>query len=442
MLVIARLTNPLKLSNCSYFLNIWSPMKSLVTEEIRQPMMKDDTEHVRQPMLRASTRNVFFPNLDGLRFLCFLSVFMCHIFTSNYNHINSSNVVIGLRRFFANGILGVNFFFVLSGFLITYILLTEQRTYGKVHVLQFWLRRALRIWPLYFACVLFGFLIFPMLRHMAGMPEDLNASPEYYIAFAGNIDVVKRQAWPVAHTLGVLWSVAIEEQFYFLWPILLVVINRKWLPLVFAGIIGGSIAFRAIYDSYFMHEHHTLSCMGDMAVGGLGAYLAQNKKVVERITDLAKWKIVVIYVVFAGIYFFREELLRSTHYSRVIERSVIAAIVLMIILEQNFARNSLFKLSRFKTISKLGTITYGMYCIHFLAIFIVTNLTIRYHLNSEVWEVLILEPIASLGLTIIISKFSYRFFESWFLRMKERFSFVTKVPEEQHTRSEQWIQKN
>jgi peptidoglycan/LPS O-acetylase OafA/YrhL len=109
----------------------------------------------------------------------------------------------------------------------------------------------------------------------------------------------------------------------------------------------------------------------------------------------------------------------------------------MIILEQNYARNSFFKLSDFKTLSKLGTITYGMYCLHFFAIFVVTNLTLRYHLNSEVWEVVILEPLASLVLTIIISKLSYRFFESWFLSLKERFSFITKESDKKCSATEQ-----
>jgi peptidoglycan/LPS O-acetylase OafA/YrhL len=272
---------------------------------------------------------------------------------------------------------------------------------------------------------------------MAGMPEDLNASPGYYLAFLGNIDIVKREAWPVAHTLGVLWSVAIEEQFYFIWPILLVIINRKWLPLLFILIIGGSIVFRAVYDSFFIHEHHTFSCIGDMAFGGLGAYLVQNTKVVSWITNVARWKIAFTYIAFAGIYFFRDELLLSFYFSRIFERSIIAAIILMIILEQNYARNSFFKLSDFKTLSKLGTITYGMYCLHFFAIFVVTNLTLRYHLNSEVWEVVILEPLASLVLTIIISKLSYRFFESWFLSLKERFSFITKESDKKYSATEQ-----
>ena len=83
-------------------------------------------------------------------------------------------------------------------------------------------------------------------------------------------------------------------------------------------------------------------------------------------------------------------------------------------------------MSKYKTLSKLGTITYGMYCLHTVAILIVTNLTFRFELNIKVWHVLLLEPTMSFIITIILSTISYRYYESWFLRLKDRFSFITR----------------
>ena len=95
---------------------------------------------------------VSFPSLDSLRTLCFVSVFFYHgVFTTD-PALQADPVWHAIKYgFFANGNLGVNVFFVLSGFLITYLLIVERVHIGKVDVPRFWTRRALRIWPLYYA---------------------------------------------------------------------------------------------------------------------------------------------------------------------------------------------------------------------------------------------------------------------------------------------------
>jgi peptidoglycan/LPS O-acetylase OafA/YrhL len=167
------------------------------------------------------TKKVYFENLDGLRFLCFLSVFFFHSFHTDYASIQSSNLYHFIRRdLFGNGNLGVNFFFVLSGFLITYLLIEEKRLNGQIDIKKFWIRRILRIWPLFYFCVVFGFYIFPFLKTAFGQHPNETASIGYYLTFTNNFDFIKK-GLPDASILGVLWSVAIEEQFYFVWPIVL-----------------------------------------------------------------------------------------------------------------------------------------------------------------------------------------------------------------------------
>ncbi len=113
---------------------------------------------------QALTTRIFFPNLDGLRFFCFLSVFFFHAFGSTkYADVSQTELYWLLKKLlFENGVLGVNFFYVLSGFLITYLLIVEKEQFLKIKIGNFYIRRALRIWPLYFFCVLFGFFIFPV----------------------------------------------------------------------------------------------------------------------------------------------------------------------------------------------------------------------------------------------------------------------------------------
>ncbi|MBK9047445.1 MAG: acyltransferase [Bacteroidetes bacterium] len=111
------------------------------------------------------SKKVYFENLDGLRFLCFLSVFFFHSFHTEYDFIKDNPVYTFIKKdLFGNGNLGVNFFFVLSGFLITFLLIEEKKLNRQIDLRNFWIRRILRIWPLFYFCVFFGFVMFPMIK--------------------------------------------------------------------------------------------------------------------------------------------------------------------------------------------------------------------------------------------------------------------------------------
>lgn len=369
------------------------------------------------------TKKILFENLDGLRFLCFLSVFLSHSFHSDYDKIyNSETYYFFKEEIFGNGNLGVNFFFVLSGFLITYLLIEEKKQFGKIHLKQFWIRRMLRIWPLYYFAVLFGFFVFPILKTAFGQVPNETANLEYYLLFLSNFDLLNNGI-PDASILGVLWSVSVEEQFYLVWPIVLYFLPVKRYWIVFLLVIAGSIIFRLIDPSDSFRENHSLSCMGDLAVGALGAWLIlRNDQLISIITNLSRWAIAFIYLTFLSFYFFRDELIYTMPFIVSFERILIAGTVLLIILEQNHARNSFFKMARFKLLSGLGRISYGLYCLHFLGILVAMTVTKKLGLYSHLWIVMIV----SLTVTIIMSYLSFRFFERPFLKLKERFAFFTR----------------
>ncbi len=379
---------------------------------------------------RARTKT-YFENLDGLRFFCFLSVFFFHSFISENAGVNASGVYQFVKTgLFGNGNLGVNFFFVLSGFLITYLLIKEKRSTKKINIPHFWTRRILRIWPMYYAIVFLGFIVFPFAKHLMGGVPNETANPWYYIGFISNFDLINnfdlathKVILPDSQGLGVLWSVAIEEQFYFAWPIILSFfpVKRYWIP--FSIIIAGSLAFRAMNDVPHLHELHTLSCIGDMTIGAFGAWLIlESSRFKSKIERLSKTAILFAYLGFVLIYLFRTDLLLFSHMTRVIERPLLAIIMLIIILEQCYARNSFYKMSKLKFPTRLGLVTYGLYCIHFIVISATTAITNLAGLNKHVWQVLFLEPAVSLGLTIAISLWSYKYFESPFLKLKTKFS--------------------
>ncbi len=377
-------------------------------------------------MLRTNltVNKTYFENLDGLRFFCFLSVFFFHSFHTDLPEIKASPAFNFVKHdLFGNGFLGVNFFFVLSGFLITYLLVKEKKSKGSINIIHFWIRRILRIWPLYFACVFYGFVIFPYTKTLAGGVPSETANPWYYLAFISNFDYIKK-GLPDATGLGVLWSVSVEEQFYLAWPLILSLfpVRKFWIPLVI--ILAGSLVFRFFNDVPILHEMHTFSCIGDMALGGLGAFLVlEFPSFKQRLHNLPRWLIIIVYAVFVFVFFFRDEFMLGSFFARVFERIFISSLMLFIILEQCYAENSFFKMGNFKFVSWLGLITYGLYCIHFIVISTSNALIGKLGFNTKVWEVVYLETIVSLLITIAVSLLSYRFFEKPFLMLKERFSF-------------------
>ena len=376
----------------------------------------------------------YFENLNGLRFLCFLSVFFYHCFDTEFNQISTSHIYRFVKYgMFSNANLGVNFFFVLSGFLITFLITKEKKLNGTISITKFWTRRVLRIWPLYFFAVFFGFVVFPVLKSFFGQMSSETASIWYYLTFLNNFDVIQKGV-PDASNLGVLWSIAVEEQFYLVWPVILsaLLIRRYWLA--FVAVIAISWIYRMLNDVGILYHYHTLSCIGDMAIGALGAWLvSESSKFKSAIVNLSAYQIGIIYLAFTLVFFFRAQLFYELYAIRVIERSVIAFVILLIILEQCYARNSFFKLSNFRLISGLGIISYGLYCFHLIGILFAKTVTHILGYNTELWQVLLLIPAVALIISIAISKVSYVYFEKPFLKLKdERFSWRRKLEVEDH----------
>lgn len=386
-----------------------------------------------QPTPTQQTR-IFFPNLDGLRFICFFAVFMHHCYLSffSYTQESSPGFFKAQSFLFEFGTLGVNFFFVLSGYLITYLLIKEKEFTGTIHVGNFYVRRILRIWPLYFLCLFIGFVVFAMLKKMGGEVSHESANPWYYIFLAGNFDYMN--TWPEkpdAILLSVLWSVCVEEQFYLTWPVILKFTPTKYYKYIFVSIILFSLGFRAFYTNGTEADHavryfHTFSLIGDMALGGLMAYYVSfPNKFLSFVTNLSKPMVAAIYAGAIGFSLFKDVVF-PYGIPIIFERLVIGTFFGLIILEQNYARGSLFKLGRSKLLSRLGIYTYGLYCLHLLGMYVAVRVVVnRGWAPDQVW-VAVLSAVLALILSIVISLASFHLFEKWFLKLKNRFAFITR----------------
>jgi peptidoglycan/LPS O-acetylase OafA/YrhL len=333
---------------------------------------------------------------------------------------------------FQNGELGVNFFFVLSGFLITFLLIKEKEYTGSIHLGNFYIRRILRIWPLFYLCVIIGFIVIPLLKTMAGQQSTEIARPLYYILLANNFDYIRGwPAFPDALILIVLWSVAVEEQFYLTWPVLIKLIPRRAYPFLFISIITGTLIFRSFYTGNSDHDYairhfHTLSVIGDMALGGLMAfYCSFPSRFLSFITNLKKPHIIIIYLIAISLILFRKSLF-ETPVAGIFERLIIAGFFGLIILEQNYSVNSFYKFSGFKIPTRLGLFTYGLYCLHFFVISMVQAACWKMGLTINNIFTALAVSIFALGSVIILCIISYNYYEKPFLRLKEKFAFITQ----------------
>ena len=233
-----------------------------------------------------SPNKIYFKNLDSIRFFAALMVFMQHGVSGGYKYLNIKGTV--FERFLlaiSNGGCGVSMFFVLSGFLITYLILTETELTGSFSLKNFYIRRILRIWPLYFAVILIAFGIFPALSHLLKSPINPGGNPWYQLTFMGNFDVMhleKLRGGSDIEMQKITWSVAIEEQFYIFWPLIFAFLPRKFiLPSILLVIIG-SLIFRFYNaDDTYVLFFHTLAVMVDLGTGALFAYLIIRSKKVK-----------------------------------------------------------------------------------------------------------------------------------------------------------------
>lgn len=365
---------------------------------------------------------VYFSNLDALRFFAFLSVFVAHAWAVYVPGFYITSFTQWLRDFSKVGVLGVNFFFVLSGFLIFYLLFSERERTGRNNILKFYARRTLRIWPLYFGIVLFSFYAVPLLFSFLGKDYHETAHVYSYLLFFANFEMMKGII-PYSPMLAVLWSIAIEEQFYLFCPVLFKLFFKK-IQWVFLLMIIFSIAFRAAY----IHNEriiylHTFSILSDFAIGGLTAYLSfYRNKLFHTLIALSKQWIIVIYlfimVILCGYNFFFQ-----SPFSVVVERAILGVMFSFIIFEQTFCTHSFFKAGNIEWFSWLGKISYGLYCFHPLALKVSKDMLRQLNFLNQPVQYMIVLPALALVLTIAVSGWSYNYYEKWFLQWKEKFSF-------------------
>ena len=364
-------------------------------------------------------KKIHFPGLNGVRFIAALLVII--------DHTELFKSYLGMPTLWENsysaylGAFGVSIFFVLSGFLITYLLLEEQ-TEGPIQIKHFYIRRILRIWPLYYLIIILGFFVVPYIDFLQ-VPNYTSEMGNYlrqFLLFAGLAANVAFVYFPTVAFANILWSVAVEEQFYLFWPH--VVKFKRMLLWIMLLLLGGYLILKfcagSIDRSFELLVIRTR--FSAMIIGGLGAYLVFHQKSIIQLL-YHRWVQGGLLILFFLM------LADRIDYSSLawIQDELISLVVCGLIINIATNRKSLLNLEN-PVFSYFGKLSYGLYVYHLFAVVLVLKgLPEVVDLQSlHTWIAYPLTLGTILVLTTAISHLSYRYFESYFLRKKVRFSTV------------------
>ena len=369
-----------------------------------------------------SAARFYAPELDALRFFAFFGVFIFHAAPRTMDFYAAAGCPQWLGKLliaiFGSGAFGVDLFFALSAYLITSLLLRERESTGSVDVRGFYIRRILRIWPLYLSFVAFAAV-------MAHFLPGQNLPTKYVLGYgllAGNW-VYAFYGLPASFAIP-LWTVSIEEQFYLLWPLAVRKASRRAIAAIAVGILLVANLWRmwlAVSAAPIERmEYNTFTRLDPIALGILIALYR------DRLPDWSRRQRVALLLSGAlssvGMY----ALCVSTNApklstGRIALGHAVTALASTAILLSVLGANSGFL--RNKTLLYLGKISYGLYVLHEFAHFCAMRL-----LPAATPLRVIMQSMIGLALTLALALASYRWLESPFLRLKERFAHVQSRP--------------
>ncbi len=372
---------------------------------------------------RVGAGRFYHPELDILRFFAFFMVFLHHALPHEVPFWTHLGVPLPIARLLAGvgamGAFGVSVFFLLSAYLITELLLREKARFGRLDVKSFYKRRILRIWPLYF-----GFLGFAWALQwiIPGQHIGWRAGLSFTL-LAGNWWIVF-QGFP-SSIIFPLWSVSIEEQFYLLWPAVVRRIGERGM-IVAAGLLLVVANVARVYLG--MHHRwetpiwsNTFVQLDPIALGILTAVLLRGEaprfsrhlRVLLVITGIASLALAANYFEIKG---------DPLTTARIMIGYPMVAFGALAILLAVLSREAILGKS---FLVYFGRISYGLYVFHVLGLMI-SDYTV--HNQTASLARYALRVGVAFTLTIILASLSFRFLETPFLNIKQRYTHVQSRP--------------
>ncbi len=363
---------------------------------------------------RADSKHTFYhPELDALRFVAFLAVFMHHALPRDARvYLEKGFSPVATEWLLAAkeaGAFGLDLFFALSAYLITELLLREHASRGTFSVSAFYVRRALRIWPLYFTFLALTVFVIPTI-----IPAE-RFEPIYIISFALFFGNWACAAMGIPFSVaGPLWSISVEEQFYIGWPLLLWFFGMNRIKQLAVAMLVVAIATRVLLAIVGV-EHpgvwcNTLARLDPIALGALLAFVLNGRapqirngvRVLMCVAAIAGWWLI-------GRFLGHDGPTSIATYGL----SALASVMLLIAVLKSDA--PLLRVPPLSWIVYLGRISYGLYVFHLFALALIMQ-----HVVAIGFE---LRVLSSFVLTVTLAAASYKLLEQPFLRLKKRFSF-------------------
>ena len=356
---------------------------------------------------------IYFPQLDSIRGISFIAIFLFHTLRISYG----ATFLGGFTKYlFANLPLAIDVFFILSSFLLTYLALNEYQKRGNFSFQNYFTRRVLRIWPLYYFILLLAFILFPfvasLLHYKMTLPE-----PVYYIFFIANFYTINHVFF-----LKLLWTISVEEQFYLLWGFCLRFFHTHLSKIIFL-LIFVSVAY-SVYSTFTQSASYfnSLTYLFDFGCGALAASLIfKNNFIVSWFKKFSELKTIFFYfyLPFHFIFFYildKNSFGINNDLVALANRYLFIVYIALFIIEQmiNILRTKILEKSRFLIFT--GRISYGLYCYHGISIMFLNLLAEHYNLGIPNWIMVLIY----FTLNYFVAALSYFYLESPFLKLKAK----------------------
>ncbi len=359
----------------------------------------------------------YLPGLNGIRGIGIVGVIVSHTVLA-LNKFGLDNTILGItENGKARGLdfshYAVTMFFVLSGFLITTLLIKEKQLTGTMSVRNFYFRRILRIWPLYYTYLILAVIVLYLDQQV----YNTNMLP-FYIFLLANIPFVLGDYIPL---LGHYWTLGVEEQFYILFPSIARLDNRKMLRWVIIllcifmllKLLSWYLNHIGLYE--FPYRFFLLSRFQGMMLGVVAALLYEQKHNIISILSnrwlyAASWFCVAL------------SMLNKFHVASLIDHEIMIIATVIIIFEQIQDKPKIINLEN-PVLDLLGRISYGIYVTHLMVIYflaIIAQYLFPYGIVNY-FTVFITVTLSC----VLVAYLSYKYFERPFLHMKKRFEKVS-----------------